>query len=125
MQQGDLHTRRPQFTEAFHLVIKLYSLCSQICSIKDSTKGTYVWLFASLASSLYVNGEKSTLYKGLSFFRQRSVTSLGRVSRILFQQQQQGRRRAERDEIFMLIVAKLPTKEDKRHVMRSCQAVLS
>lgn len=67
MQPGDLHTRRPQFTEAFHLVIKLFSLCSQICSIKDSTKGTYVWLFASLASSLYVNGEKSTLYKGLSF----------------------------------------------------------
>lgn len=48
-------------------------------------------------------------------------------SRILFQQQQQqqGRRGAERDEIFMLIVAKLPTKDDKRHVMRSCQAVLS
>lgn len=67
MQQGDLHTRRPQFTLAFRLVIKLYPCRSQICSIKDSTKGTYVWLFASLASSLYVNGEKSTLYKGLSF----------------------------------------------------------
>ena len=81
MQRGDLHTRGPQSTEAFHLVIKLCSLCSQICSIKDSTKGTYVWLFASVASSLYVNGEKSTLYKGLSFSgRQRLVTSLGRVS---------------------------------------------
>lgn len=48
-------------------------------------------------------------------------------SRIPFQQQQQqqGRCRAEGDEIFMLIVAKLPTKDDKRNVMRSCQAVLS
>lgn len=30
----------------------------EIRSIKDSTKATYVWLFASVASSLYVNGRK-------------------------------------------------------------------
>lgn len=63
-------------------------------------------------------GEKYTLQRFV-VFRQRSVTSQP-FSRILFQQQ--GRRT---DEIFMLIVAKLPTKEDKRLVMRSCQAALS
>lgn len=57
---------------------------------KRSTKGTYVWLFASLASSLYVNVEKSTLYKGF----------LIRFSGA-----------EDPDEIFMLIVAKLPTKK--------------
>lgn len=92
---------------------------SQICSIKDSTKGTYVWLFASLASSLYVNGEKSTLYKGLSFSGS-AQWHLWDTARLF--QQQRGRRAAEGDEIFMLIVAKLPTKDYKRHVMRSCQA---
>lgn len=71
--------------------------------------------------------EKSTLYKGLSFSGSAQWHLWDAFSRILFQQQQQqqGRRRAEGDEIFMLIVAKLPTKDDKRHVMRSCQAVLS
>lgn len=47
------------------------------------------------------------------------MTSVGRGR---LSQQQRGRRGAEAHEIFMLIVAKLPTKDYKRHVMRSCQA---
>lgn len=47
----------------------------------------------------------------------------GDISRILFQQQ--GRRRAERDEIFMIIVAKLPTKRRQEARDEELTAALS